>query len=194
MTTPLTWFLLLSNLLVFGIELVLGGRFVDAYALWPLGPHFRPWQLVTSAFLHGSVIHLVTNMLGLWVFGREAERGIGTPRFLVLYTASVLSAAVAQIAVCLLLAQKTPTVGASGGLFGVLAAFAMLFPKRTVILLFPPIPLPARIFVLLYGAFELYAGVTGTQQGIAHFAHLGGLAGGYFTLRLWRGRARRSYG
>lgn len=188
--TPVTYLLLLANLLVFGMEGQLGERFVETYALWPLGHGFALVQLVTSAFLHANPVHLATNMIGLWVFGREVERGIGSPRFLLLYTASVLSAALAQVAVCTLMGQVFPTVGASGGLFGVLAAFAMLYPQRTVILLFPPIPLPARVFVVLYGLFELYAGVYGTQQGVAHFAHLGGLAGGFFMLRRWR-RPRR---
>ena len=82
--------------------------------------------------------------------------------------------------------EPYPTVGASGGVFGVLLAYAMVFPRRTVMLLIPPIPLPARVFVLLYGALELYLGVTGTAQGVAHFAHLGGMLGAWLLLRYWR--------
>jgi membrane associated rhomboid family serine protease len=79
-------------------------------------------------------------------------------------------------------------VGASGGVFGLLLAFALLFPRRVVMLLIPPIPLPARVFVVVYGVIELVLGVTETQSGVAHFAHLGGLAGGFFLLQYWRGR------
>ena len=118
---------------------------------------------------------------------RMVERGV---RFVQLYTASVFAAALAQL-ITQGFSDPVPTVGASGGLFGLLGAYALLFPRRRVMLLFPPIPLPAPVFVTLYAAFELYAGVTGTMSGVAHFAHLGGLAGGLLLLRSWRRRARR---
>jgi membrane associated rhomboid family serine protease len=85
-----------------------------------------------------------------------------------------------------------PTVGASGGVFGLLLAFGLAFPRRTIMLLFPPIPMPAWLFVTLYGLLELYLGVTGSGQGVAHFAHLGGMAAGYVLLAYWtRGRLHR---
>ncbi len=89
------------------------------------------------------------------------------------------------------MANAQPTVGASGALFGVMVAFAMLFPKRVIVLLFPPIPLPAPLFVVLYAAFELYSGVTGTMSGVAHFAHLGGLVGGFVLMRIWKVKPSR---
>jgi len=186
--TPMTYALLVANLIVYGIEDLLGGRGLDQFALWPLGGGFQIWQVLTSAFLHANLTHLAANMFGLWMFGRSVEQALGSARFLQLYFASVLTASLAQLLVCALLGQTQPTLGASGGLFGVLAAFAMLFPKQTIVLLFPPIPMPARVFVLLYAAFELFSGVAGTQSGVAHFAHLGGLVGGYAMLLLWRRR------
>jgi membrane associated rhomboid family serine protease len=83
-----------------------------------------------------------------------------------------------------------PTVGASGGVFGLLLAYGMCFPYRIIMLLIPPIPMPAWLFVILFAAIELMLGVTGTQAGVAHFAHLGGMIGGYMVIRRWRRRAR----
>jgi membrane associated rhomboid family serine protease len=103
-----------------------------------------------------------------------------------------VGAAVAQLVVMGNMNQPPlPTVGASGGVFGLLLAFGMAYPHRKIMLLFPPIPMPAWLFVTLYGALELYLGVTGSGAGVAHFAHLGGMAAGYALLVYWRGRARR---
>jgi membrane associated rhomboid family serine protease len=158
-------------------------------ALWPLGSGFLPWQVATYAFLHGSIGHLFFNMLGLWMFGAELERVWGTKRFIHFYAASVLSAAAAQLLVASLTGSVYPTVGASGGLFGLLLAFAMMFPNRIIMPLFPPIPMKAKVFVALYGGLELFLGVTGERSGVAHFAHLGGMLGGYLMIRYWRGQA-----
>jgi membrane associated rhomboid family serine protease len=145
--------------------------------------------VVTYAFLHGSVSHLVFNMLGLWMFGADLERVWGAKRLLLLYAVSVLGAAAAQLAVAAVTGSVYPTVGASGGLFGILVAFAMVFPTRKIMPLIPPIPMPAPVFVTLYGALELLLGVTGSVAGVAHFAHLGGLAAGWLLVRYWRGQA-----
>jgi membrane associated rhomboid family serine protease len=158
-------------------------------ALWPLAHGFLPFQVVTYAFLHGSIAHLFFNMLGLWMFGAELERVWGQPRFMRFYTASVLTAAAAQLLVTVLTGAIYPTVGASGGLFGLLLAYGMTFPNRTIMPLFPPIPMKAKTFVAVYGGLELFLGVTGTQEGVAHFAHLGGMLGGFLMIRYWRGQA-----
>ncbi len=165
------------------------------FALWPLGTPtsfdagtagFAPWQLVTSAFLHGSVTHLVLNMIGLYSFGRDVEDVLGTRRYLTLYFVSVLAASLTQLVfVSLSSGPPAPTVGASGGVFGVLLAFGLMFPQRRVMLIFPPIPMPAWVAVLGFGAFELLNGVLGTMNGIAHFAHLGGMLGAFVLLRRW---------
>lgn len=186
--TPVTYLLLGINIVVFGLQLQDPQSLLPGYALWPLGGGFAPWQIITCAFLHGSVGHLAANMFGLWMFGRDVEREIGSARFVNLYMASVVTASLAQLLVTSAAAEAQPTVGASGGLFGVLGAFALLFPSRRVMLIFFPVPLPAPVFVTLYALFELYTGVTGTINGVAHFAHLGGLVGGLALAWYWKAR------
>ena len=186
---PITQALLLINVAAFCIDLFLGPWFTRLLALWPIGHGFLPWQIVTYAFLHGSIGHLFFNMLGLWMFGAELERVWGPNRFMQFYTASVLTAALAQLLVGLLSHSAYPTVGASGGLFGLRLAYGMMFPNRTIMPLFPPIPMKAKVFVALYGGLELLLGVTGTQEGVAHFAHLGGMLGGFLMIRYWQGKS-----
>ncbi|MBK7144821.1 MAG: rhomboid family intramembrane serine protease [Xanthomonadales bacterium] len=178
---------------VFLVQSQVGDRALILAALWPPGPDFEPWQALSYAFLHGGLTHLVFNMLGLHLFGGDVERVIGPRRFAFLYFASVLCAAAAQLLVNDLTASPYPTVGASGGLFGVMLLFALLFPKATIVPLIPPIPMPAWLFVSLYAGVELWLGVTGSAQGIAHFAHLGGLVGGALVWLHWRARARRRH-
>lgn len=185
---PITQALLLVNVAAFCIDIFLGSWFTRAFALWPLGGGFLPWQVVSYAFLHGSFGHLFFNMLGIWMFGAELERVWGPKRYTHYYFASVLAAAVTQLLVNALLGSQSPTVGASGGLFGLLLAFGMMFPNRTVMLLIPPIPMKAKILVFAYGAIELVLGVMDPQGGVAHFAHLGGMLGGFLMLRYWRGQ------
>jgi membrane associated rhomboid family serine protease len=185
---PVTRALLLINVAVFFLARLFGGGIESVFALWPLGTNFLPWQVVTYSFLHGSFEHLFFNMLGLWMFGSELERIWGEKRFLQFYAASVLAAALAQLIVTALMGSVYPTVGASGGLFGLLFAFAVMFPNR-VILLFFVIPMKARYLVALYGLLELYQGVYVMNSGVAHFAHLGGMVGGLLMIRYWRGQA-----
>ena len=164
------------------------------FALWPLQPvdgevYFRLWQLVTYSFLHSRdhISHLIFNMLGLWMFGTEVERQVGAGRLLACYFASVVTAALSQLFVPALLgAEPSPTIGASGGVFGLLLAYAFLFPTRTVVPLIPPIPMPAWLFAAIYAALELVLGVTGTQADVAHFAHLGGMVGSVLVIAQWR--------
>ena len=184
---PITQALLLINVAVFFINQLFGQVFTQWFALWPLGAGFLPWQVISYAFLHGGYEHLFFNMFGLWMFGSELERIWGPKRFIQFYMASVLAAAAAQLAVTALTGSIYPTIGASGGLFGLLLAFGMMFPHRTILLFFI-IPIPARMLVVLYGAFELYQGVTGSQAGVAHFAHLGGMLGGFLMMRYWQGK------
>jgi membrane associated rhomboid family serine protease len=185
--------LLLINVAVYALErLDDSGLLLDYFALWPFGtPDFGIWQLVTYGFLHEpqNPLHLVFNMFALWMFGADVERVWGRNRFLTYYFTCVLSAGLTQVLVSWWAGSSVPTIGASGGVFGVLLAFGMMYPHRTILLIFPPIPMPAWLMVTLYGAFELYAGVTGAMTDVAHFAHLGGMLGGYLLIRY--GRARR---
>jgi membrane associated rhomboid family serine protease len=186
---PVTQFLLIANVLVFFVFQQLGPTVIVQFGLWPWATDlFRPWQVLSYAFLHGSLTHLAFNMFGLWMFGAELERVWGTRRMLHFYFVSVLVAAFAQLLVTGLLGSNAPTVGASGGLFCLLIGFAMVFPQRKITPLIPPIPMRAPIFVGLYGAVELTLGVTGSASGVAHFAHLGGLLGGWLMMRYWRGQ------
>ncbi len=165
-----------------------GGALFSWFALWPLGGGFAPWQLATYALLHGGALHLAFNMYGLWMFGSELERLWGPRRLLQYYVVCVLVAGLVQLVVASEAPVPYPTVGASGGLFGLLLGYAMLFPHRRLMLLFPPIPMPAWLFAVLFGLLELTLGVSGKTSGIAHFAHLGGMVGGWLMLRYWRGQ------
>ena len=184
---------------MFVLQLLTHGALDGPLALWPLRPVdgqslFRVWQIVTYAFLHstdgiGYVLspHLLFNMLGLWMFGAEIERYVGPRRLLACYFASVITAALTQLVVPVLLGTPpAPTSGAAGGVFGLLLAYALLFPHRKVIPLIPPIPMPAWVFATIYAAVELFMGVTGTLSGIAHFAHLGGMIGSAVVVMRWR--------
>lgn len=185
---PVTLNLLIANVAAFVLLPTLAPGLFGWLALWPLeSGRFAPWQLVSYSFLHGGLAHVAFNMFGLWMFGAELERVWGPRRFATFYFCSVLAAAVTQMAVSQFSGSTVPTVGASGGLFGLLVGFAIVFPQRRITPLFPPIPMPAPVFVALYGGIELLLGVTGSASGIAHFAHLGGIAGGWLVLRYWRG-------
>jgi membrane associated rhomboid family serine protease len=196
--------LLVANVLVYLLQQTAGEAMLVHFALWPLGPHvtetlhgmpvsigFQPWQLITYSFLHGSFAHIAFNMLALWMFGQAVENTLGPRRYAVFYFACVLGAAVAQLATVALFQPDAfyPTLGASGGVFGLLLAFAMFFPQAKVFVYF--LPLPARVAVVGYMILELILGVTGTQAGVAHFAHLGGAVVGFLLIQYWRAGARR---
>ena len=186
--------LIAANVLVYLLQSTTNGAIDLYFALWPLQPidgvsYFYPWQIVTYAFLHstGQITHLLFNMLGLWMFGAEVERYMGPRRLLACYFASVITAALSQLFIPNLFgAPSAPTVGASGGVFGLLLAYAFLFPTRKVIPLSPPIPMPAWLFATFYAAVELFLGVTGNASGVAHFAHLGGMVGSALVIMRWR--------
>ena len=186
----ITTLLIAVNAAVFLLQQGVPGL-VPPFALWPLGAGFEPWQLVTYAFLHGSLLHIGFNMFALYMFGAPVERVFGPRRYLIYYFVCVLSAALVQLLTSSMTGAVYPTVGASGGVFGLLLAYAIYFPNNRVMLIFPPIPMPARVFVIVYAALELFLGVTGTQEGVAHFAHLGGLVGGFILLRFWRSTPAR---
>jgi len=185
---PVTQALLLINVGLFCVQFLFGFVIERFFALWPWDNGFLPWQVVTYGFLHGSMFHLFFNMLGLWMFGSELERVWGTKRFVQFWFASIVTAAFTQLAVAALIGSGAPTLGASGGLFGLLLAFGMMFPNRIIMPLFPPIPMKAKIFVAVFGGLELLLGFMDPRSGVAHFAHLGGMIGGFLMLQYWRGR------
>lgn len=191
--------LIVINVAVYGLQKLDGNRVLEQlFALWPLQPidgevHFRFWQIVSYAFLHDArdYMHLLFNMWGLWMFGEAVEYQVGRRRLLILYFASVVTAALTQLVVPAIFGgPPSPTIGASGGVFGVMLAFGMLFP-RAKILLFFVLPMPAYVFVPLAALLELVLGVTGTMGDVAHFAHLGGLIGAGLVVLQWRRALRR---
>ena len=164
----------------------IGGYVTDYLALWPLGTQFLPWQLFTYMFMHGGFAHLFFNMLALWMFGMELENTWGSRKFLIYYLLCGLGAGIANMLVAPLIGQLAPTVGASGAVFGILVAFGMLFPDRPIYIYFL-LPVRAKYFVAVYMAMELFYGVTGTSDGVAHFAHLGGAVVGLVYVLIDRG-------
>jgi membrane associated rhomboid family serine protease len=190
-TPPATRALILVNIGVFALQQLLPERMLALFALWPLGsPWFRPWQLLSYAFLHGSLLHIFFNMFALYMFGRALELYWGGRRLAIFFLVSAFTAALTQLVVQQSGGPAEPVIGASGGIFGILLAFAWYFPRQRVFLLFLPIPMPAWLLVTLYGLAELFYGVTGTEQGVAHFAHLGGMLGGALCILYWRMRQR----
>jgi len=210
---PVITNLLIANAIAFFVPILVAGEngvalFRIWAGLWPLGTDawaqargalggfeadFWPWQLLTYGFLHGDHMHLLFNMIGLYLFGRELENRWGSARFLKFYLICVGGAGLIQLAIAssMLASGMTPpypTVGASGGVYGVLLAFAWMFPRREIMLLFPPIPLQARYLVMILGAVSLFGGFSGIMPGIAHFAHLGGMLFGWLIILYWRGK------
>jgi membrane associated rhomboid family serine protease len=195
----ITKILLIANVVVYLLQWVLGEQAYAFLELWPWLPGageqlFMPWQLLTYGFLHdpGSFAHIAFNMLALVMFGAPLEYTWGARRFLTYYLVSVVGAGLCQMLLTSWMAASTgeagATIGASGGVFGLLLAYGMLFPNQRVMLLIPPIPMKARTLVILYGLFELMLGFTGLQPGVAHFAHLGGMLFGWLLIRYWRGQ------
>jgi membrane associated rhomboid family serine protease len=187
---PVTLSLLIANVALFA----LGISPYSDFALWPPGgleSKFAPWQIITYSFLHGGFAHIFFNMFALYMFGGEIERLFGSRFYALYYFAAVITAAITHLIVSAWMgAEPVPMVGASGGIYGLLLAFGVYFPHRRVMLLFPPIPLPARVFVFGFAALELLLGITQTQAGVAHFAHLGGMLGGFLMIQYRRGRLR----
>ena len=197
---PITKWLLIINVAAFFLDDLLrlstGMSLRAWFALWPLAHGFLPWQVISYAFLHGDIIHLLFNMFALWMFVSELERLWGQQRYIRFYAASVLAAAATQLIVTAATGSPYPTVGASGGVYGCLLGFGMMFPNRQIMLIIPPIPMKAKVYVMIFGVLELWLGIRGSD-GIAHFAHLGGMLGAFLMIRYWRGqppfRGRRRF-
>ena len=191
---PVTRALLIANVAVYLLQLVSGNVLMDWLALWPLGYGFMPWQLLTYGFLHdtGGIGHLAFNMLALYMFGSPLEQTWGGRRFLTFFLVCVAGAGLLQLAVGWWMmaggAHPYPTVGASGGVFGLLLGYGMLFPNQRMIVFPLPMEIRARTLVIFYAVITLVLGFTGLQPGVAHFAHLGGMVFGWLMIRYWRGQ------
>ncbi len=187
---------------------------------YPLSDDFKPYQIITYMFMHGNFLHILSNMFALWMFGTSIENYWGGKRFLVYYLVTGLGAAIIHYIVLYYttvipalheikalqqldniqdadaVAQQfynhiPPVVGASGAVFGILLAFGMMFPNQIIYLYFA-IPIKAKYFVILYGLFELYAGIENSRSdNVAHFAHLGGMVFGYILIKYWNKNGSR---
>ncbi len=170
---------------------------------YPQSPFFKPHQLFTYMFMHGDFWHLFFNMYALWMFGSHLERTWGSKRFLIFYIVTGLGAAAIYLLVSwiqityfggnLYDAMTIPMVGASGAIFGVLLGFGMLFPNVVLQLIFPPISLKAKYFVMIYGALELYLSIQQPGDSVAHVAHVGGMIFGYILIVLWKKKSMNRY-
>ena len=199
---PVTRNLLIVNVILYIATLVNENFMIGTFAMfYPASPLFRWWQPLTHMFMHGGFWHILFNMYTLVMFGMVVERALGTKRFLILYFvagfgAVALHTGVQWLEVRHLLASgntadvidlyRTPIVGASGAIYGVLVAFAMIYPQARMTLIFPPVTLDAKWMVIIFIGIELFTGITGTQMGIAHFARLGGALFGFLLILYWR--------
>ncbi len=189
-TPPVVKNLIIVNALIFLAMTLLPawGRAIEQYcALWVGLPFYHSYQFVTYMFLHANFEHLFFNMFGLWMFGRTLEYELGSKRFLVFYMVCGVGAALIQAAIAWGMHEPMTLVGASGAIMGVLLAFGVLHPNAVIMLLFPPIPMKAKWFVIVYGVIELLLGWRGVGN-VAHFAHVGGMLWGLLLLYRWRRR------
>ena len=199
--------LILVNVLIFIATLINEEAMISRFALfYPTSPYFRWWQVLTHMFMHGGFWHIFFNMYTLFIFGSVVERILGSKKFLFFYFVCGLGAAALHMGVQYIEMQSflssesmvavqsiaqlklTPTVGASGAIYGVLIGYAMLFPDSKMTLLFPPVTLSAKGMVIVFALIELFTGVTGLASGVAHFAHLGGMLIGWLAIIWWRRR------
>jgi membrane associated rhomboid family serine protease len=181
---PITQFLMLACTAVYCLQVFMP-PLARWFALFPIGSGlFLPWQLLTYAFLHGSVLHLFFNMLGLWMFGSELEMLWGRKRYMVFLAIGAVFGGLTFVIATAAGSMPTSLVGASGAIYALLMATAMYFPDRTVMPLFPPIPMKMKVFVVVFGVISLLLSWNGD---LGSLAHLGGMLGGYLTIRYWRG-------
>jgi len=182
---PVIKYLIIANVAMFFVQNMLtssmftfagepmGELFIRMTYLVPIGEGFRIWQLVTYMFLHGGFMHIFFNMLMLWMFGMEVENTWGSKRFLIFYFVCGIAAGLSNLFIAPLFAEPALTIGASGAVYGVMVAFAMMFPNRYIYIYFL-LPVKAKYLIPFFLVLELYNGITGSTEGIAHMAHLGG--------------------
>lgn len=197
------------NILMFIATLINENFMVANFAMfYPASPFFKPWQILTHMFMHGGFWHIFFNMYSLLMFGSILERSLGPKKFLIFYFVTGLGAVAlhtgvewmqARVFIANSAAQAyqqllvTPTLGASGAIYGILIGFAMLYPQARLTLIFPPIPMTAKWLVIIFAAIELFSGINGIQDGVAHFAHLGGMLFGWLLIRWWRKHGKLYY-
>lgn len=212
---PVVKNLIMINVLMYLITAITGSFMYENFALFYFkSPLFKPYQLVTHMFMHGGFTHILFNMYTLFIFGCVLERVWGSRKFLFYYFVTGIGAALLHMGVMWLQLRgyiadlnagdmyaqvniqsllTTPTVGASGAIYGLLLAYGMLFPDNIMQLIFPPVALKAKWFVIIFGALELLLGLSGRGGNVAHFAHLGGMIFGFFLILYWKKNNRMYY-
>lgn len=215
--TPIVRNLLIINIGIFFLEYLLSANLAINFGLYYVeSPFFAPYQVLTHFFLHGGISHIFSNMLSLFFFGPLLENYMGSKRFLNFYMICGFGASILYMLVNFIEIKQleeamqlysthgnqdalstamdsyrmklgTPLIGASGAVFGILMAFGLLFPNVELMLLFPPIPIKAKYFIALYGAYEIYSEIwTKVGDNIAHTAHLGGMLFAFILIKLWK--------
>lgn len=229
---PITRNIIIINIIVFIGSYFLGSKAIEYLAgFYPFSPFFHSWQIITHMFMHGSIMHILFNMLTLYSFGPILEQTLGEKRYLILYFVSGLGAfflfngwnfveaqqytrELQQLGFNVnaylsgasvefsgnaesVLRQKellenfrgivaTPMVGASGAIFGVVAAFATLYPDSKIMMMFIPVPIKVKYLMPIVIVVSVYLGVSGNGGGIAHLAHVGGALVGWLLARNWK--------
>jgi membrane associated rhomboid family serine protease len=164
------------------------------FGLWPINhENFRPYQIFTHMFTHAGFMHILFNMFALWMFGRVLESVWGSKKFLIFYLVCGIGSAAAHLAVQYFFGGYSFAVGASGAVMGVMVAFAYLFPNTELMLLFPPIPIKAKWLILIMIGFDLFGGLGGSSDGVAHWAHLGGAAMGFILVYIWNKTNKKTF-
>ena len=180
--TPAVKALIITNVAVFLLQAVTDSSIFFIFGLVPnlVWQKLYLWQILTYQFLHGGIFHLLFNMLTLWMFGCDLERRWGSQFFIKYYMICVAGGAILNV--LFLPHQSAPSIGASAGIYGILLAYGLLYPNRIIYFYFL-FPMKMKYFVMIIGAISLYLSVTTSESGIAHLAHLGGMAVGYCYLR-----------
>lgn len=194
-TPPVVKNLIIANCVIF-LATYLIPRFnmlMGTYCqlFWVESPNFHSYQFITYMFLHANVWHLFFNMFALWMFGRTLEYEIGSQRFLTYYMVCGVGAALFQMGVAWLAADTAfSIIGASGAVMGLLLAFGVMHPRERIFVFPLPFPIKAIWFVIGYAVLEMLFGITGSDAGVAHFAHIGGMLWGLLLLYYWKKRRK----
>lgn len=195
--TPIVKHFIIINVIMFALTLLAENFMLEKFALFYFNsPFFKPYQLISYIFMHGGFMHILFNMYSLYIFGSVLESVWGGKKFFIYYMVTGIGAALFHLFITYLriengvldpyLAALIPMVGASGAIYGLLLAYGVLFPNNVLTLFFPPVSLKAKYMVFVFGGLEFLLGVGGSGDGVAHFAHLGGMLFGFVILMIWK--------
>jgi membrane associated rhomboid family serine protease len=192
---PVTRVILILNVVLFLLDLLTRNVIRSYLALYSIHTNaFEPYQIISHMFMHGNFGHIFFNMFGLFMFGRVLESVLGSKKFFLLYFLSGIGAAGLQLLIYYFQQADAVMIGASGAIFGVLAAFAMMFPNVELMIIFLPVPIKAKYLVPIYAVLELFFGIASfSGDNIAHFAHLGGAIVGFFLIMIWKRKQFKIY-